>query len=75
MSDTIRVLRLIEYRGSRERVEATVSRAIHGSRYVNRDLCITAYTLSEFPDILTRIDKSVAEVLAELRPVGLEAKE
>lgn len=59
--DEVRVLRLIEYRGSRDWVERTVAASIHGTKeipgftmgYPGRGGgTITAVTLGDFPEIL-----------------------
>jgi hypothetical protein len=56
MSETIRVLRLIEYEGEREIVEEQVFRSLHGTKLIpkrgHRDLRITAVTLGIYPDVI-----------------------
>jgi hypothetical protein len=55
--DTIRVLRILEYVGPRDAVEAVIDRSIHGSRTYGlpgREVTITAATLGTFPEILER---------------------
>jgi hypothetical protein len=49
--DVIRVLRIIEYVGPRERVEATIRNSIQGSWQAG-DLTISATTLGQFPEIM-----------------------
>lgn len=49
--DKIRVLRIIEYVGSRERVEETVRQSIQGDK-VMIDLTIRAATIGTYPEIL-----------------------
>lgn len=49
-----RVLRIIEYVGSRKRVEEQVRRSIHGTRAIHGPegvLTITAVTLHEYPEV------------------------
>lgn len=49
----VRVLRLVEYAGTRDAVEETIRRSIHGTREGFRGQCmITAVTLHEYPEIL-----------------------
>lgn len=49
MKDLIRVYRIIEYKGERDKVEATVGNSIHGTKRLD-NLHITAETLGEFPE-------------------------
>ena len=59
--DRVRVLRLIEYEGTRELVERTVARSITMHRVGNSvgDLTIRAYTLGgPYPEILPPRDES-----------------
>lgn len=49
MKDLIRVYRIIEYKGERDKVETTVSKSIHGTKRLD-NLSITAETLGEFPE-------------------------
>lgn len=48
----VRVLRLIEYTGPRDWVEACVKRAVHGTHHLGTDKAITGITLTEYPDKL-----------------------
>jgi hypothetical protein len=61
--DTVRVLRIIEYVGPRDRVEDVVARSIHGEKRYGQpkdnEVVIHAATIGSYPDIL------VAEVLQE----------
>jgi hypothetical protein len=50
--DTVRVLRIIEYVGPRERVEEVVARSIHGERDAGNGLTIRAATVGAYPEIL-----------------------
>lgn len=53
MSEIVRVLRLVEYVGPRKWVEASVKRAIHGTRTLLNGARITAVTLTKYPEVLT----------------------
>lgn len=54
--DIIRVLRIVEYVGPRDLVEAQVARSIHGTREFGtrefRSVRISAATIGTFPEIL-----------------------
>ena len=50
--EIVRVLRIIEYVGEREKVEDVVSRSIHGTKKINNDLSIRAATIGTYPEIL-----------------------
>lgn len=52
MTDIVRVLRVIEYVGPRDWVEATVARAVHGEKEVGPGRYIRAATLDQYPEIL-----------------------
>lgn len=54
--DKVRVLRIIEYEGSRAWVEEVVSRSIHGAHIVRPGCRIRATTLGEYPEILEETD-------------------
>jgi hypothetical protein len=49
----VRVLRVIEYIGERERVEKVVEKSIHGTRFVDADLTIRAATVGDYPESFT----------------------
>jgi hypothetical protein len=49
--DTVRVLRVVEFVGPRDQVEAQVTRSIHGTREY-RDVKISAATIGAYPEIL-----------------------
>ena len=49
--DDVRVLRVIEYSGPRDQVEAQVAKSIHGMRMF-RDVTIRAATLGQYPEVL-----------------------
>lgn len=77
MSDTIRVLRILEYTGPREAVERQIKRSIHGERVI-RDgsrpgdtITIRAATIGEFPEVLMR-DEPVVPIVAKPIPVHSE---
>jgi len=59
MSGLVRVLRIIEYTGEREAVEATVAKSLHGEKRFdqflngkNFGLIIRAATIGTYPEIL-----------------------
>lgn len=64
MSDIIRVLRVIEYTGPRELVEAQIANSIHGERRIGKykdhgthqsldgEVVIRAATIGNYPEIL-----------------------
>lgn len=52
--DIVRVLRVIEYVGPRERVEQVVAKSIHGEKDAGRGLVIRASTVGAYPEILER---------------------
>lgn len=54
MPDIIRVLRIIEYTGPRDRVEKQIALSLHGTRHCGNGLTITATTLHEFPEVLEK---------------------
>lgn len=56
--DKVRVLRVIEYVGTRERVEKVVEKSIHGTRFVDEDLTIRAATIGEYPELFTYAEES-----------------
>lgn len=49
--DTVRVLRIVEYVGSRKWVEDTVAHAIHGTRQLDDACSIRAVTIGTYPEI------------------------
>ncbi len=50
--DYVRVLRVIEYTGPRDRVEETVAASIHGQKDAGKGLVIRAATIGEYPEML-----------------------
>lgn len=50
--ETVRVLRVLEYVGPRDRVEEVVARSIHGERDAGKGLVIRAATVGTYPEIL-----------------------
>lgn len=52
MSDHIRILRVIEYRGPRKQVEDQVARSLHGERRLTNGVIIAAATVGTYPEIL-----------------------
>lgn len=57
--DIVRVLRIIEYVGSRADVEQQVAKSIHGQRIIPiaglSTMTITAATIGEFPEIMKEV--------------------
>ncbi len=52
MREKIRVLRIIEYVGTRLAVENQIRRSLHGTReFLRGDLRITTTTITEFPEV------------------------
>lgn len=60
--DIIRVLRVIEYVGPRDRVEDTVAKSVHGTKEVGNGLFIKAATIGAYPEILGQVPEKVAHV-------------
>lgn len=62
--DTIRVLRLVEFVGPRNKVEDQVARSVHGRKLVreNGEVVITAVTLDVYPEILRRHDAEAVPI-------------
>jgi hypothetical protein len=54
--DTVRVLRIIEYVGTREEVDRVVETSVHGTRRVSDKLFIRAATIGSYPEILIQTD-------------------
>ena len=52
MADTIRVLRVIEYTGPRDKVEDQVARSLHGEKRLNNGVVIRAATVGSYPEVL-----------------------
>ena len=57
MGDTIRVLRVIEYTGPRDKVEDQVARSLHGEKSWGTGVTIRATTLGTFPEIMNQACK------------------
>ena len=55
-TEIVRVLRIVEYVGEREWVEATVKCSIHGTRMVGNTNRITAVTISTFPELVLSLN-------------------
>ena len=65
--DIVRVLRIIEYTGTRSAVESLVATSIHGEKVVCKGgVTIRATTLGTYPEIMER-----AEPEKDLRPGGI----
>ena len=60
MTDRVRVLRIIKYEGSRELVESTLKKDIHGVKVISNswgeDHSITAQTLDLLPEIIETLE-------------------
>lgn len=56
MEDQVRVLRVIEYVGSRSAVEHAVKNSLHGEHHC-KDYVIRAATVGIYPEILTPKNK------------------
>lgn len=54
-TEIVRVLRVIEYIGPRDRVEKTVANSIHGSKDAGGGLTINAATIGQYPEVLEKI--------------------
>jgi len=52
MSDIVRVLRVIEYTGPRDKVEDQVARSLHGEKRLPNGITIKAATVGSYPEIL-----------------------
>lgn len=55
--DRVRVLRIIEYDGPRDRVEETIARSVTNWRDGGRGLKIRAVTLGTFPEVLGDVQR------------------
>lgn len=51
-NDTVRVMRVIEYVGPRDKVEETVSNSIHGEKRLPNGMVIKAATIGNYPEII-----------------------
>ncbi len=52
VADIVRVLRVIEYVGTRDWVSKVVAASIHGTKTINQDCFIKAATIGDYPEIL-----------------------
>ena len=50
--DNIRILRIIEYTGPREKVEDQVARSLHGEKRLPNGVTIKAATVGTYPEII-----------------------
>lgn len=53
--DTVRILRVIEYIGPRDKVEDQVVRSLHGEKRLPSGVTIKAATIGAYPEILERL--------------------
>lgn len=54
-TDVIRVLRVIEYTGPRDKVEDQVARSLHGEKRLSGGLVIRAATVGSYPELLENL--------------------
>lgn len=52
--DIVRVIRIIEYFGPRDKVEKQIERSMHGSRDCGNGVLISVATLGLYPEILKK---------------------
>lgn len=50
--DTVRVIRIIEYIGPRDKIEKQIERSVHGTKEWGNGVIIRAVTLGTFPEIM-----------------------
>jgi hypothetical protein len=62
--DIVRVLRIVEYVGPRDRIEKQIANSLHGTKTWN-DIQISAATIGEFPEILERANTESVEERAK----------
>lgn len=53
--DNIRILRIIEYTGPREKVEDQVARSLHGEKRLPNGVTIKVATIGTYPEILQNL--------------------
>ncbi|WP_426287485.1 hypothetical protein [Luteibacter sp. E-22] len=58
--DIVRVLRVIEYIGPRDRVEQVVAGSIHGNKDAGGGLLIRAATVGAYPEIIGQVREDVS---------------
>lgn len=61
MMDRVRVLRILEYEGSREWVEETIRRSLTGEKQIGNFGIIRAATLGTYPEVLGVMDYHKSE--------------
>lgn len=66
MSDTIRILRVIEYSGPRAAVEDQVSRSLHGEKKFNNGVVIRAATVGSYPELLNGLPEVEGHFVSSL---------
>lgn len=57
--DTIRILRVIEYTGPRDKVKDQVSRSLHGAKFLPSGVTIRAATVGTYPEIIDDIPTTI----------------
>lgn len=70
--DIVRVLRIIEYVGPRNRVEQIVTGSIHGCKMLGQwghpeRVTITAVTMGDYPEILEKAKENASDFSKEDR--------
>lgn len=50
--DTVRVLRIIEYIGPRDKIEKQIAGSVHGTKECGNGVIIRAGTIGTFPEVL-----------------------
>ena len=78
-ADIVRVLRVYEFTGPRDMVEAQIARSIHGCRMFGRgngEITITAVTIDLFPTIernqIAELQRTITDLRSQL--ISLEAQ-
>ena len=60
MADYIRVLRVIEYTGPRDKVEDQVARSLHGEKKLGNGIVIRAATVGNYPEIIQEVPSTTS---------------
>lgn len=66
MADQVRVMRVLEYTGDRDLVEATIKKSIHGVKTI-KGMTIKAATLGLYPEIIDNMITDFGNQDAETR--------
>jgi hypothetical protein len=62
--DIIRVIRILEYVGPRDKIEKQIAYSVHGTKDWGNGVRIRAATLGEFPEILEKVLEKALETEA-----------